>query len=120
MFKKQQTLLYKLSAIIFILLLLTPCTIKADIKVSLNIATTTVNKDRVSINTCSSFSRNDRTVSQAIETNVVAEKDSIKLLGRDSPILPCVKTLTLECKTVGEDVNYYGAPIFIHFRELII
>lgn len=119
MFKKQQTLICKIAAIVFILLLLTPCTIKADIKLSLNITTSTINKDRVSINTCSSFSQSENK-KHVSGTEVVVKKDSAKLLGRDTIILPCVKTLALESKNVREDVGYYTTPIFIHFRELII
>lgn len=119
MFKKQQTLICKIASIVFILLLLTPCTIKADIKLSLNITASTINKDRVSVNTCSLYSRNE-TKSQISENNVAVQKDSLKLLGRDQITQPCAKTLVLESKKVKGDVNYYTTPIFIHFRELII
>lgn len=119
MFKKQQTLICKIASIVFILLLLTPCTIKADIKLSLNITTSTINKDRVSVNSCSSFSRSE-SKTQVSENEVAVQKDSLKLLGRDQITQPCAKTLVLESKKVKEDVNYYTTPIFIHFRELII
>lgn len=119
MFKKQQSLICKIASIVFILLLLIPCTIKADIKLSLNITASTINKDRVSVNTCSLYSRNE-TKSQISENNVAVQKDSSRLFGRDKITLSCVKTLALESKKVNEDVNYYTTPIFIHFRELII
>lgn len=119
MFKKQKSLIYKISTIAFLLLLLIPCTIKADIKVSLNIATSTINKDKVVVNTCSVFSQSD-TQKQVVQHNVDVKKDSVKLLGRNTVALPCSKSKVLEQKKVLEDVHYYSTPIFIHFRELII
>lgn len=119
MFDKKKNFIYKLSAIVFILLLLTPCTIKSDIKLSLNISTTSTNKDRITTNSCSQFSTNERNV-QTTSQILVLQNDSDKLFRSDTPTLPCPKTLVLEKSRVIDNVCFYTIPIFLHFRELII
>lgn len=111
--------IYKLAAIVFMILLLTPCTIKSNIKLSLNVSTSIANKDRVTVSSCSTFSTSSQEIDTTDRSLALAKKLDYSNDKQFTP-LQCTKTQELEKKKVEDKASFYTTPIFIHHRVLII